>query len=296
MVDEAFLFPGQGSQSTDMFEPFYDQWDEVRREFERLADDELSRLVFEADEDVLRKTSNAQQAVFATSLIVSRALRKRTDHSPDIVAGHSLGHVTAAAEAGVLDEEDALDLVRKRGRLMERAEREAGPGTMYAVLLVDSQDVADVVSDYEAVAVAGYNSPKQTVISGSTEAVERAADELDEAFGRGRIVELDVHSGFHSPVMEPAVDPFTDALSETRFTDPRVPVVSDTDGTVYRHGERARESFSEQLVSPVCWTDVIDRLEERGVERIVVLPPADEITTLTERNTDDIEVIAFDSP
>lgn len=293
---EAFLFPGQGSQSTDMFEPFYDQWDEARRAFDRIADDELTRLVFEADEKELRKTSNAQQAVFATSLAVSRAFQERFDRSPDIVAGHSLGHLTAATEAGVLDDHDALSLVRERGRLMERAEREAGPGTMFAVLLVDNRDVTEFVAGREEVTVAGYNSPRQTIISGSSEATQQAAEEIGDAYSRGRVTELDVHSGFHSSVMQPAVDPFTAVLSQFSFADPNVPVVSDGDGNVYRRGERARETFSDQLVSPVRWTDVVGELEGEGVQRITVLPPAGEITALTERNTDTIEIAGIDGP
>lgn len=296
MPDDAFIFPGQGSQSVDMFEPFYEEWEEAREAFDRIADEELSSLLFEADADELRQTANAQQAVFATGFVVSRALYRRFDTEPDIVAGHSLGHITAATVAGVLDGQDALELVRKRGEVMERAEREAGPGTMYAILFADPEEVADIVSDQEGVAIGGYNSPKQTVISGSTDAVEQTVDALEDRIARARATELDVHSGFHSPVMEPAVDPFAAALSRCQFSDPRVPVVSDMDGTDYQRGTQARQQYAEQLVSPVRWTDVVETLEQRGVSQIVVLPPADEIASLTERNTESSEIVALDAP
>lgn len=278
-----------------MFEPLYERWDEAQRAFEQFADDELSRLLFEAGEDELRKTANAQQSVFGTSLAIARALTMGSEWAPDVVAGHSLGHITAATAAGVLDDRAGLDLVRKRGQFMDRAEREAGPGTMFAVLIAESQAVADVVDGRDRISIGGYNSPRQTLISGETEAVTDAADEIRDTLPRARVTEIDVHSGFHSPVMEPAIEPFTDALSQYQFSDPQIPVVSDTDGAVYQRGERARGLFGDQLVSPVRWVDVVDTLEGMGLDRIVVLPPSDEVTAMTERNTDSVEVVGLDS-
>lgn len=295
MPKTAFLFPGQGSQSTEMFEPFYEAWEEVGEAFDQLADDELSRLLFEADADELQQTANAQQTVYATGLAVSQALQQRTELSPDIVAGHSLGHITAAAEAGVLPGTDGLELVRRRGELMAAAEDEAGPGTMYATLFVDSDTVVDILRGRPNVTIGGFNSPQQTVISGSTEAVEAAAAEIEAAAG-GRIIELDVHSGFHSPVMEPAIEPFAETLADTQFGEAATPIVSDCEGITYQSGRRASDLLADQLTDPVDWVNVVGTLEAEGVDRAVVVPPAEDIAKLTDRTTDSIEIISLEGP
>lgn len=295
MANTAFLFPGQGSQSAGMFEPFYRAFPAVETAFDEIADPQLRRLLFEATDDELRETANAQQTVFATSFAVSQAVQELLDISPDIVAGHSLGHFTAAAEAGLLAASDGLSLVRRRGELMAAAEDEAGPGTMYAILFVDTDTVASILTAYPEVTLGGINSPQQTVISGATDAVEQAAAEIQDTAG-GRCVELDVHSGFHSPVMEPAVAPFADTLAEVPFETATVPIVSDCGGGRYRSGQRAEELFREQLTDPVDWVSVVERLEAENVERAVVLPPAEEIAKITDRTTDEIEILSLDSP
>lgn len=296
MSKTAFVFPGQGGQRPGMVEPFYDAWPEVRSRLDRLADDELESLLFEVDASTLGETVNTQQAVFATSFVVAEAFEERTGVTPDVVAGHSFGHISAATETGILDPEQALSFVRERGRVMAEAESKAGPGAMCAVLLADPETVEEVVADFDGVAVASYNCPRQTVVSGRAENVVAATDRIAETASRSRVIELDVGGAFHSPVMGPATDPFEEYLADASLADPDVPVVSDVTGEAYERGEVAREQFVEQLTSPVRWVRVVETLRERGVERVVVLPPAEELATLVKRTTDELDVVALDAP
>lgn len=298
MTETAFVYPGQGSQRPGMLDSFYDAWPGVESELESVATEEVKSLLFDADETALQKTENTQKTVFTASLVVGNVLSDRYALTPDIVAGHSLGGITAATTAGVLDPDVALSLVERRGRLMADAERAAGPGTMKAVLLADPETITDVVESCDDVSVAAYNSDRQTVISGRTDAVETAADRIAELADRSRMVDLDVDSGFHSPVMEPAVEPFTEFLSELTFANPTVPVVSDVTGETYDRGAAARQSFSDQLTSPVRWNSVVGTLREWSVDRIVVLPPTGELSSIVENLTanDDVDVITIDSP
>lgn len=296
MGDTAFVFPGQGSQEPEMVAPFADAWPAVEEAVEELADDRLRTLLFDADAATLRSPENTQQAVLTTGLAVQRAVRARTGVEPALVAGHSLGHVTAAAAASAIPAEEAISLVAERGRLMARAEREAGPGTMVAVNLAAPEAVEEVVEDHESVSVAGYNSPNQTVISGPTAAVRRAAETVEATVDRARTTELDVGSAFHSPVMEPAVEPFEAALAETTLVDPDVPVVSDVTGECYRDSAVARADLRRQLTSPIRWTAVVETLVANGIDRVVELPPAGTLATLTERTSSELEVVPLTSP
>jgi len=296
MGKTAFVFPGQGSQEPGMVEEFADAWPGVMEQLERIGSEDLQHLLFDADAETLRETSNTQQSVLATGLAVERTVRDRTGIEPDFVAGHSLGHITAAASAGLLAPTDAVDLVEDRGRLMAMAEREAGPGTMVAVTLAGHDAVESALSEFETVSVAGFNSPRQTVISGPTAAVQEAAAAIEDEVARARTTELDVGSAFHSRVMDPAVDPFEEVLAETSMQRAETPIVSDVTGAVYRDPETAGAQLGRQLTSPIRWTDVVESLVERGVDRVIELPPAGTLSTLTERTTDELEVVALSTP
>lgn len=280
-----------------MLDPFAEAWPTVDRVLDRIAPTaSLGSLLFDADEETLRKPENTQPAVLATGIAVAEAITDRTGMTPDVVAGHSLGHITAATTAGVFSPADAVALVAERGRLMAMAEDEAGPGTMVAVLLASRDTVAAVVEDVPGVAVAGYNGPGQTVISGPRAAVNDAVDALRARADRVRTTELDVGSAFHSPVMEPAVDPFQRTLEATAFDDPNVPVVSDVTGDAYEEGAVTRRDLGHQLTSPVRWQAVVETLVDRGVERVVELPPAGTLATFTERIAPELDVVTIDDP
>lgn len=294
----AFLFPGQGSQRPGMGEAFYEAWPEMRAAFDRIDDAtdlDLAELCFGADADTLRRTEHTQPAVYAVGLSVAAALRRREGIEPEYVAGHSLGHYTAAGHAGLFDPADGARLVSARGRAMARAAERDGPGEMVAVLLADPETVTDCCREVEAVSVAAYNTPRQTVISGRADAVETARERIEDR-GRARFSELDVGAAFHSPLMEPAVDDVARALEAADATEASKPIVSDVSGEAYTAPAVAREDLAVQVRSPVDWVAVAETLSDRGVDTFVELPPAGTLSRFVSRIDEEATVLSIEEP
>lgn len=293
----AYLFPGQGAQTPGMGRAFHEAWPAARARFEDLdaaADRDLATLCFDADAATLRATANAQPATFATGLAAYAGAVERIG-LPDYVAGHSLGHLTAAAAAGMLDTRAGVDLVERRGEAMARAARADGPGTMVAVLLADPDAVADACAARDGAAVAAYNAPRQTVVSGTEAAVAAVRSALDERT-RARFVDLDVGAAFHSPVVRSAAGPFADAVTEAPLSGADVPVCSDVSGTVYTDPAVARRDLPAGLTAPVDWVGVVEALAARGVDRYVEFPPAGTLVDFVERVAPDARTVALETP
>lgn len=281
-----------------MGEAFYRAWPETRNRLDALSralGDDLAALCFDGDEVELRQTWNTQPALFGLGLAVYEGLLTRHGITPDYVAGHSLGHFTALAAARTLDPAEGVALVRERGELLAAAARETGPGTMVAVLLADPKEVAAACADRENVSVGLYNGPRQTVISGTSNAVAAATETIEERT-RVRFRELDVAAAFHSPVMEPATEDVDQALASVELAPATIPVVSDVSGRVYTDPEIARRDLSEQVTAPVDWHGVVTRLREADVDRYVVIPPAGALAALIERVHPEAEIIALETP
>lgn len=299
----AFLFPGQGSQEPAMARAFYEAWPATRAALERLdAAAGGSRDLFElccaedADPARLGRTEHTQPAVYATGVAAAAGLRAETDCEPALVAGHSLGHLTAGAAAGLFEPADGLALAEARGEAMARAAERDGPGRMVAVLIADPEAVAGACEEVAGASVAGFNAPQQTVVSGSAEAVARATDRVAAAATRSRFVDLDVGAAFHSPVMASAADPVRSALGATPMDRPSVPVVSDVSGTAYREPATAREELAAQIRSPIDWRGVVETLRSRGVDRYVEIPPAGTLAGFVREFDPDATVVALDGP
>lgn len=296
MTTTAFVFPGGGSQVANPVGPFHEAWPEVARAVDRLDSEGIGSLLFDADGERLNELLNMHRAVMASGFVVAEAVTERFGVEPDVVAGHSTGHLTALPVAGALPPADALAFVTERSRSMLASADRHGPGKMVAVLLVDGDTIEDVVDDVEGVAVAAYNSPRQTVVSGTTDAVDTACERLEEDHGPARTVELDVEVAAHSPVVADAAAWAERALSDLALSDPEVPVVSDRTGEVYETAAVARRDLSAQIVSPVQWLSVVETLVERGVDRVVEFPPAGVLTDFVSRTAPEVEAIALSGP
>ena len=290
----ALVFPGQGSQYVGMGRELCEASPAARRVFEK-ADQvlgfELSRLCFEGPQEELDDTVNAQPAILTVSIACLEALKERFGPfgylgAPSLVAGHSLGEFTALVAAGVLDFEDALKLVRERGRLMKES-GEQRPGGMAAVVGLDDKTLEEVVQEAQAegvVSVANANSPGQTVISGEHRALQRAM-ELAKARGAKLVQRLHVSIAAHSPLMQSASARFDELLDRFQLRPPEVPLIANISGRALTTVEELRQELSQQLTRPVQWTRSVQEMVSHGVDTIVEVGPRQVLSGLIKRIT-----------
>jgi [acyl-carrier-protein] S-malonyltransferase len=268
----ALLFPGQGSQTTDMRETV----ERARPDLLELATREVGPDLFERAADGTRW---AQPAIYCASLAGWEQLRERV--SPDLMAGHSLGEIGALVAAGALDAEDGLLLVAARGRLMQEAAEETGDGSMIAVRARGDRAPIHEVAEATGLAIANDNAPDQLVLSGANDALDRAEAELAERKVRAK--RLPVAGAFHSPLMQPAVEPFRELVDEVEVREPRVPVLSCVTAKPF---DDIRTRLVEAITSPVRWLEVMQELERRGATSFVETGPGRVLTNLVRKSID----------
>jgi [acyl-carrier-protein] S-malonyltransferase len=239
-IERAVVFPGQGT---------------VRGETTGAASDAV--LDYIGDEAV-----PYQLSVFAGSVDLLYRLRE-AGIVPDVVAGHSLGEYAAAHAAGCLGLTDGVRLVAERDRLMNIASREH-PGGMVALIGADPDDIANAAEEAGGIVVAAnFNTPRQTVVSGQKDALEEVAERV-----RGRKVKLEVSGAFHSPLMAGAAREMDELLGEVELEEPMIPMVGATDGAVLTTAKEVREALRNQMLSPVRWVAVVERLLDLRVREI----------------------------
>ncbi len=276
MSKVAFVFPGQASQSPGMGKEFAEKYPAARSVFEeadRAAGFSVSQMCFAGTEEELKQTANTQPCILTVSIAVYRVLAEK-GFQPQFVAGHSLGEYSALVAAGSLEFADAVRLVRKRGTFMQEAVP-AGEGAMAAILGLSHAQVGDIckkAADGEALSPANLNSPEQTVISGTAAAVKRAV-ELASQNGAKRAVILPVSAPFHSSMMQPAQAKMEPLLRATKFSDLRVPLITNVDAEEVTKGDEAREALIRQITAPVRWEDSIREMIEQGVNTFVEVGP-----------------------
>lgn len=279
---KAFVFPGQGAQFSGMGKELYESSPAARNLFDK-ADEilgfEISKIMFEGSDEELRQTKVTQPAVFLHSVAAAVALGE--EFRPDMVAGHSLGELSALVAAGVLDFEAGLRLVYARALAMQKA-CEAVPSTMAAVLGLTDEAVEGVCEGIEGVVAANYNCPGQVVISGTREAVQEACVKAKEA-GAKRALPLAVGGGFHSPCMASAKEELQRAIEQTEFRAPRCPVYQNVDARPHISPEEIKTNLIAQLTSPVRWTQSVLAMVADGAEEFVELGPGKVLTGLVAK-------------
>ncbi len=285
----AFLFPGQGSQYSGMGKELSNSYPEFRYILEEANDTlqlDLSRLCFEGPEEKLRMTAITQPSIMSVSVGIWEIVKRRAS-LPDFAAGHSLGEYSALVAAGALRFRDAVSTVKLRGEYMQEAVPE-GEGAMAAIIGLKAEIVDDVCGEASRegiVSAANYNSPEQTVISGETEAVERAI-EVAKKRGAKRALKLQVSAPFHCALMRQAQEKLADHLVHVSFQDCIFPIVTNVDAQVIGEGGIAKDSLIRQVTAPVRWMQTIQLLKEKGVEILVELGPKKILSGLA-RQTDE---------
>ncbi|PYX27183.1 MAG: [acyl-carrier-protein] S-malonyltransferase [Acidobacteria bacterium] len=272
----AFLFPGQGSQSVGMGKELAANHAIARQTFEE-ADQalgyKLSQVCFEGPEEKLKLTETTQPAILTVSVAAFRVLGER-GHTPDYVAGHSLGEYSAHVAAGTLKFADAVRTVRNRGKYMQEAVP-VGVGAMAAIVGLPLDRVTGIcreAANGDICQPANLNSPEQTVISGNATAIERAIKLATER-GAKKAVSLPVSAPFHCALMQPAQDRLAPDLQALSFQKPAFPVVCNVDAALVTDAEPARAALIRQVTAAVKWEPSIRLLIESGASAFVEVGP-----------------------
>ncbi|MEC8004885.1 MAG: ACP S-malonyltransferase [Bacteroidota bacterium] len=271
---KAYVFPGQGAQFSGMGSDLFESSNEAKAKFETANDIlgfKISEIMFNGTDEDLKQTKVTQPAIFLHSVILASCLGGQ--FKPDMVAGHSLGEISALVASKCLNFEDGLKLVHSRAKAMQKA-CEANPSTMAAILGLDDQLVEEVCKNIEGIVVAAnYNCPGQLVISGENQAIEKACEKLSEA-GARRALKLPVGGAFHSPLMEPAKMELKKAIDNTSFNIPICPIYQNVDAKSVTDPKQIKENLIAQLTAPVRWTQIMQNMiSDAGEIEVVEVGP-----------------------
>ncbi|WP_428419963.1 ACP S-malonyltransferase [Methylibium sp.] len=284
----AFVFPGQGSQTVGMLDAWGDHpvVGQTLAEASHALGEDLASLIKAGPKEALDLTANTQPVMLAASIACYRAWLAETGLRPAVVAGHSLGEYSALVAAGVLSLVEAVPLVRFRAQAMQDAVP-VGTGAMAAILGLDADAVragcveAEVATG-EAVQAANYNDPKQTVISGSKAAVDKAC-ELLKAAGAKRALLLAVSAPFHSSLMKPAAERLRERLAGVTLAAPAIPVLNNIDVAIASEPGAIRDALYRQAFGPVRWVETVLALKAHGATQIVECGPGKVLAGLVKR-------------
>jgi len=285
----AIIAAGQGSQSPGMLSAWLK--DSTLRDTCAAWSDEIGidllTLGTTADADAIKDTANAQPLIVAAGLLSFKAL----GITPAVVAGHSVGEITAAAIANIISETDAMKIVRTRGSQMAKAAA-ITPAGMSAVLGGDREAVVAAITAAGLVA-ANENGGGQIVAAGSLEGLEKLAANPPEG---ARVRALAVAGAFHTSYMQPAVEPLRTLVSSTHVHDPIATIISNKEGGRVATGREFMDRIVAQIANPVRWDLCMSTLKTMGVTGVIELAPAGTLVGLLKRAEPDIETFALKSP
>ncbi len=270
---KAYIFPGQGAQFTGMGLDLYEKStlaQELFKKANKILGFAITDIMFKGTAEQLKQTKVTQPAIFLHSVILAKVLGD--SFKPEMVAGHSLGELSALVVNGVLSFEDGLTLVSKRALAMQKA-CEIAPSTMAAVIGLEDALVEEVCAEIDGVVVAAnYNCPGQLVISGETKAVEKACEILKEKGAKMAII-LPVGGAFHSPMMEPAREELAAAIEATTFSKPTCPVYQNVTASAVTNPDEIKKNLMAQLTAPVRWTQSIQSMITDGATEFIEVGP-----------------------
>ena len=279
----AYIFPGQGAQFTGMGLDLYKASSKAKELFHQaneLLGFDITKIMFEGTAEELKETKVTQPAIFLHSTILAEVLGE--SFQPDMVAGHSLGEISALVANKTLVFKDGLLLVSKRAQAMQEA-CEATPSTMAAVLSLEDAVVEKICTETPGIVVAAnYNCPGQLVISGEVNAINLACEAMKEAGARRALV-LPVGGAFHSPLMEPAREELAAAIENTHFSNPACPIYQNVSTTAVIDPSVIKMNLVSQLTAPVKWTQSMQQMIADGATHFIEVGPGNVLQGLMRK-------------
>ena len=290
------LFSGQGAQYPGMMKDLYETEPAAKEVFDcadRVLKRSVSSLCFDGTQEELNLTHNTQPCMLAGDLAAGMALKAHGIHA-DAAAGFSLGEYAALVYAGVLSEEKAFEIIQLRADAMQEAVRE-GEGAMAAFVGAEASKVEEIVSRVKAgyVTAANYNSPIQTVISGTAAGVDEACAIADQ---EGiRTVKLAVSAPFHCQLMEPAAMKLQEAFRETLMADPSVPVYMNVNASPLKSGSEAADLLTKQAMSPVYWAQTLTNMYNDGIDTFIECGAGKTLSGLVKKTLKGVTVLRVEN-
>lgn len=290
-----FMFPGQGSQSIGMMSELLESFGEARAVFEEASEainQDLLKIAQEGPEELINQTAITQPIVMTASVAMWEVWKANTDLRPDFVCGHSLGEYTALVASGVFKLADAVRLVNIRGKLMQEAVP-LGEGAMAALMGLSDADVVAVCEEAaqgDVVAAANFNSPGQVVISGATEALERAIS-LAKEKGARRAAMLPVSVPCHCDLLKPAGQALAEEIAKLSFGELSIPIVQNATARHVTDMEVLKENLLTHLYGPVLWSQSIQELVGMGAECFVECGPGKVLAGLNKRINKEVKTL-----
>ncbi|MDE2759560.1 MAG: ACP S-malonyltransferase [Paracoccaceae bacterium] len=288
-MKSALLFPGQGSQTIGMGKDLAENYSTSKQVFDIVDEalgEKLSDLTWQGEIEELTLTRNVQPALMATSVAAYRALLEEGFSLTSIayMAGHSLGEYSALCAAGAISLEDTARLLRLRGEAMQEAVK-VGEGKMAAILGLEVsvvKEIAELASELGVCDIANDNDPKQIVVSGSIESVNRAMEMATEK-GARRVVELTVSAPFHCQLMNPAAERMKEALEKTEIKNPSVPIIANVTAESVVKSDEIRSNLVKQVTATVRWHESIKHLSQKQIINAFELGSGNVLTGLVRR-------------
>jgi [acyl-carrier-protein] S-malonyltransferase len=284
----AFVFPGQGAQYVGMGKDIVENYDAASKIFDlasKAVGYDMKKLCFEGPEEELKKTENTQPAILTTCIAMAKLLEERGLRA-DVTAGLSLGEYASLVIAGVLGFEDAVALVKKRGKYMQEAVP-IGKGTMAAILGMEREALENALEkakSYGIVEAANFNSPGQIVISGEVEAVEKACEYAKE-LGALKAVILPVSAPFHCSMLVPAGEKLAKELDQIKIGEFQVPVIANANAAYYEGPISVKKLLVEQVSKSVLWEDTVEQMLLDGVDTFVEIGPGKSLSQFIKKIT-----------
>ena len=285
----AFLFAGQGAQYVGMGKDLYDNMPEAAKIFdmgEQVRPD-TKKQCFEGDSYTLSKTENTQPCLFLTDLACARALTNK-GINPDMIAGFSLGEISALAYADVLSDEEAFKLVTVRGKVMSECASK-NPGGMVAVVKLTNEQVDNAAKKYNQVYPVNYNCPGQVSVAGNSEELQEYAKDIKELGGRA--IKLAVSGPFHTPFMQEATDVLVNELNTMDVNIPSIKMYSNMTGEIYPENKsEIIDTIAKQASNSVRWESIIRRMYEDGCDTFIEVGPGKTLSGFVHKTLKDVKI------